>query len=87
MPLEFWDDGDEVDQDRGLKSGDVRGEKALEELELDDEDVEMEKSVYGMKNVLARVWRKLENIGLIMQTKRQQLQKAKELDDGHDGDL
>ena len=40
-----------------------------------------------MRDVLERVWRKLERIGLVVQKTKQQTRKAKEPDTGHDGDL
>ena len=96
MPANFLDDDDD-DLNKGRSSGSqgVRAEKALEwdeEVLLADGDVETHRtvyglSVYGMKDVLARVWRKLEktNFGVPRTTKP--TEKAGKLDDGHDGDL
>lgn len=100
IPLEFWDEGgDGVRGEGGPRGGDVRGEKVLEEAELEDElaleygdgdgDGEMEMEVYGVRDMLQWVWRKVEKIGLLVQREKQQVGKCKELDDddGHDGDL
>lgn len=92
IPVEFWDEGEDVDIRRGSGSGNVGGAKALElelelEPELEDEDVEMEMEVYGIRDVLERVWRKAEQIGLVVQRKKQPMEKVKELDNRHDGDL
>lgn len=94
VPLEFWedDDGDEVGGEGGPRSGDVRGEKALEadledELGLGDGNVEMEMQGYGARHMFGWVWAKVEQIGLLVQRQKQQVGKCKRLDDGHDGDL
>lgn len=94
IPIEFWDEGDEVGKERGPRGGDVRGEKALEvEVEVEvDEDVgmEMEMVMDGMKDMAGWVWRKLEKIGLVVQSKRQDIDdmdEIKEPDNGYDGDL
>ncbi len=90
IPDEFWDDGDEVGGERSPREEDVRGENVAErvwEVELEDEDEEIKTSLYGMKDVLARVWKKLEEIGLVVQRKEQEIENTNELDDGHDGDL
>ena len=96
MPADLWDDEDEVGMkpDPGVVG--VRGEKALEwdeEVRLADEDVVMHRTVYGMsvvgmRDLLARVWRKLEKVSSGMQrTTNKAAEKTKESDDGHDGDL
>lgn len=88
IPVEFWDDGDEVDEKRGWRRADVRRGRALEaELGEEDADVEMEMEVYGIRDVLEGWWRRLEKVGLVVQRKFWELEKFKELDDGHDGDL
>ena len=96
MPADLWDDEDAVgtEPDPGVVS--VRGEKALEwdeEVQLADEDVVTHRTVYGMsvdgmRDVLARVWRKLEKASSIVQrTTKKAAYKARLLEDGHDGDL
>ena len=87
IPIQFWDEGEEK---RDHKSEDVRGEKLLElEVEVDDvdEDVEVERPVHGPRCVMEKVWKKLEKIGLVVQGKRQHVEKVKDLDNGNDGDL
>lgn len=93
VPVEFWDEVEGVDE-RGSGSEGMRGEKALEgegeaegEVGVEDGDEGMESRMYGMKDVLERVWRKLERIGLVVQKGEQQMRKIKQLDKGHDGDL
>ena len=89
-PADLWDDEDGFETERGPASGSVRGEKALEwdqELEAEDQGIKMDLSAYGMKDVLARVWEKLEKISFVMPRITQPREKARELDDGHDGDL
>ena len=96
MPADLWDDEDAVgtEPDPGVVS--VRGEKALEwdeEVQLADEDVVTHRTVYGMsvdgmRDVLARVWRKLEKASSVVQrTTKKAAYKARLLEDGHDGDL
>ena len=96
MPADLWDDEDEVgtEPDPGVVS--VRGEKALEwdeEVQSANKDVATHRTVYGMsvddmRDVLARVWRKLEKASLVVQrTRKRAVEKARNLDDGHDGDL
>ena len=96
MPADLWDDEDEVGTEADPEVVGVRGEKALEwdeELQLADEVVATHRnvygmSVYGMKDVLARVWRKLEKASLgVQRTTRKAAEKAGNSDDGHDGDL
>ena len=96
MPADLWDDEDEVGTETDPEVVGVRGEKALEwdeELQLADEVVATHRNVYGMsvdgmKDVLARVWRKLEkaNSG-VQRTTKKAAEKAGNLDDAHDGDL
>ena len=96
MPADLWDDEDEVGTEPHPGVVSVRGEKALEwddEVQLADEGVAMHTTVYGMsvdgiRDVLARVWRKLEKASSVVQgTTEKAAEKARELDDGHDGDL
>lgn len=72
IPMQFWDEGVE---ERGRTSEDVRGEKVLE-LEVEDEDVEDEMQLHGARCVMERVWRNLEKIGLVVQRKRQHVDKV-----------
>ena len=96
MPADLWDDEDEVgtEPDPGVVT--VRGEKALEwdeEVQLADEDVATHRTAYGMsldgmRDALARVWRKLEKASSVIQrTTKNATKKVGGLDDGHDGDL
>lgn len=90
MPANFLDEDDEFEKERGPASGSVRGEKVLEwdqELEIEDRDSEMDLSAFGMKDVLVRVWKELEKISFVVPRTRQPREKARDLDDGHDGDL
>ncbi len=98
IPVEFWDDGDEVGEYRRPRSGDVRGEKVVEveleaelqvevEVGVEDEDAEMEMEVYGVRDVLEGWWRNLEKVGLVVQRKFRRMEKVRKLGDGHDGDL
>lgn len=95
IPIEHCDGGDEVDGKRGSKIGDVRGERTLE-MWLEDMDVDVDADVdvedddvvgYGVRGFVDRVWRELEKIGLVLERKKQQMEKVKELENGHDGDL
>ena len=83
IPIEFWD---EEDQKRGHKGEDVRGEKVLE-LEVEDDEVEAEGEVHGLRYIVGRVWRNLEKTGSLMQRTWQHMENTKELDNEHDGDL
>ena len=83
IPMEFWD---EEDKKRGHKSEDVRGEKELE-LEVEYDEVEAEGEGHGLRYVVGGVWRKLEKTGSRMQRTWQHMERTKELDNGHDGDL
>lgn len=95
MPVLGWDDGD------GKVGDDVRGERVLEgdfegelmeelmEEEVEDEDGEVDGkdgSGSGVADVLVRVWRTVERIGIVVR-RRRRVGSAKGLDDGHDGDL
>lgn len=88
IPVGIWDGGDEVDGERGREVGDVRGGKGLV-LGLEDgvEGVEGDGGVFGVRDVVERVWKRLEKIGLVVQRGRHRVDKVKELDGGHDGDL
>lgn len=90
MPASFLDEDDEFEMERGPASGSVRGEKALEwdqELEIEDGDTEMDLSAFGMKNLLVRVWKELQKISFVVTGTTQPREKARGLNDGHDGDL
>ena len=94
MPAEFWDESGEEDKERVAGSEDLRGEKVMDwerevdlDLEDDDEDVNWEASVFGVRDALARVWRNLEEKSSVVWRKPQRQGKARVLDDGHDGDL
>ena len=96
MPADLWDDEDEVGTEADSGVVGVRGEKALEwdeEVQLADETVATHRNVYGMsvhgmRDVLARVWRKLEKASPgVQRTTKKAAEKARKLDDGHDGDL
>lgn len=90
MPASFLDEDDEFEKERGPATGGVRGEKALEwdqELEIEDGDTDMDLSASGMKDLLVRVWKKLEKISFVMPSTTLPREKARDLDDGHDGDL
>ena len=83
IPIELWD---EEDKKRGHKSEDVRGEKVLG-LEVEDDEVEAEGEVHGLRYIIGRVWRNLEKTGSLMQRTWQHMENTKELDKEHDGDL
>lgn len=98
IPVEFWDGGDgrdggdERDGKQSPGSENVKGKKALEaELEAvsvdEDGEMEMEMEAYGRRGVVERIWKELEKLGSVVQRKMEQMQKVKELGDGHDGDL
>ena len=96
MPADLWDDEDEVGTEPDPGVVNVRGEKALEwdeEVQLADEDVARHMTVYGMsvdgmRDLVVRVWRKLEKVSSVVQrTSKKAAEKARDLDDGHDGDL
>ncbi|KAF6220867.1 hypothetical protein HO133_002547 [Letharia lupina] len=100
IPVGIWDGGDEVDGGRGREIGDVRGgeglvlglEDGVEGVEGDGgvfgvEGVEGDGGVFGVRDVVERVWKRLEKIGLVVQRGRHRVDKVKELDGGHDGDL
>ena len=91
IPVEFWDGGDEVGGRWKDDGGDVRGEKVVEVVEVEGEDVEVEEGevdveAYGLRGVIEVIWRKLERTGLIMQWGEQRLKEATEPDYGR-GDL
>lgn len=94
VPVQFWDGGDEGDG-KGVRGGDVRGEKVLvadfeaELEEKEDEDVELQGKIegYGVRDVLERVWKTVEKIGTVVRRRKQRMERDKELDNGHDGDL
>ena len=96
MPADLWDDEDDAGAEADPGVVGVRGEKALEwdeEVQLADENVATHKNVYGMsvdgmRDVLARVWRKLEKANSVVQrTTKNAAEKTRKLDDGHDADL
>lgn len=96
MPADLWDDEDKVGTEADSGVVGVRGEKALEwneEVHLADETVATHRNVYGMsmdgmRDVLARVWRKVEKARSgVQRTTKKAAEKARNLDDGHDGDL
>ena len=91
MPADLWDDEDDVDTKADPGVVGVRGEKALEwdeEVQSAGEKVATHRNVYGMGDVLARVWRKLEQANSVVQRiTKNAAEKARGLDDGHDADL
>ena len=98
MPAQLWDDEDEAGKEQGPggPGGEgVRGEKAMEwdeGMQSVDGDVETHRtvygmSVYGMKDVLVRVWRQLDKISLAAPRATKARDNVSELDDEHDGDL
>lgn len=94
IPAEFWD-GEEQRGERVVVvevEGEVEGEDVQDEEgeEGEEEEVgegEIGVQACGVRDVVGRVWRNLQRIGLVGRRERERVGKEKELDNGHGGDL